>query len=408
MSQSIASPTAASVAQQNRRIVELIARGEASSRSELARLLGLAPSTVSLRVQELTELGVLDEAGVGESRGGRRPRILRLRGDRGSILAAELGGGHARVGRIDIGGALLATSTIPVRIDDGPEATLRLVAEEMRRLAADDPEAQQVRGVGIALPGPVDAASGSVDQPSRMPGWPGFRVGDWLEREFGVPAVVDNDANLMALGEHRAQFGSTRHSITVKAGTAIGSGIIVDGALHRGATGAAGDVTHTRIDAADAVPCSCGNTGCLETVASGAGLVRQMNERGVPVQTTAEVLALARDADPVATTLVRTAGTYLGQVLSSVVNFFNPDALFLTGGMSSSEPFIAAVRSRIYEGCHPLVTQRLRIEAAATGPDAALIGAAGLVLDALPFGPESVNGEAVNAEAAEAAAPAAG
>ena len=386
MSQPTVPTTAGSTRQHARQIVELIARGEAQSRSDLARLLQLAPSTVSLRVQELTDLGILHEEGVGESSGGRRPRILRLRGDRGSVLVADLGGGHARVGRVDLSGALLASTTIPVDVAEGPETTLSAVADAMRALASEiDPEFRGIRGVGLALPGPVDVANGSVDQPSRMPGWPGFRVREWLANEFGVPAAVDNDANLMALGEHRAQFGTSRHSVTVKAGTAIGSGIIVDGRLHRGSTWAAGDVTHTRIDAADAVPCSCGNTGCLETVASGAGLVRQMNELGIPVRGTADVLALARDADPVATTLVRTAGTYLGQVLSTVVNFFNPDALFLTGAMSSSEPFLAAVRSRIYEGCHPLVTQRLRIEAATTGADAGLLGAAHLVLDELTF-----------------------
>ena len=111
---------------------------------------------------------------------------------------------------------------------------------------------------------------------------------------YGVPAAVDNDANLAALGEHRLRFGPDEHSITVKAGTAIGAGIIVGGRVHRGATGAAGDITHTRIDSSGDIPCSCGNTGCLETVASGASLVRQMHERGrTDVMTTDEVLALA-------------------------------------------------------------------------------------------------------------------
>lgn len=107
-----------------------------------------------------------------------------------------------------------------------------------------------------------------------------------------------------------------------------------------------------------------------------------MRERGQSdVDTTSDVLARARDADPLATTLVRTAGTHLGQALSGVVNFFNPDAVFLTGSMSASEPFLAAVRSRVYEACHPLITQRLRIEAAETGADAIVLGAARYALD---------------------------
>ncbi|MDQ4212505.1 ROK family transcriptional regulator [Microbacterium capsulatum] len=360
-----------------RRIVELVARGEAASRSDLAGLLGLAPSTVSLRVQELVDAGILREDGQGRSSGGRRPRRLTLGSTQHRVLAAELGGEHARLGLLDFGGHLHRVRTIPIRIADGPEATLDLVEEGLRALAED----ADIRGIGIALPGPVRFETGSVDQPSRMPGWPGFRVGEALTERFGVPAAVDNDANLMALGEHYRSLTREQHSITVKAGTAIGSGIIVAGSVHRGATAAAGDITHTLIDDAADIPCSCGNHGCLETVASGAGLVRQMQERGIDVSTAAEVLERARNGDPIATSLVRTAGTRLGQVLSGVVNFFNPHAVFLTGSMSASEPFLAAVRSRVYEACHPLATQTLRIESAQTGPDAALYGAARLAME---------------------------
>lgn len=361
----------------SRLIVELIARGEATSRSDLARSLGIAPSTVSLRVQDLVDTGILREDGQGQSSGGRRPRRLSLGGTQRRVLAAELGGEHARLGLLDLAGRLHRTQTIPITIADGPEATLGLVEAGFRDLAAG----AEIRAMGIALPGPVDFQTGSVDQPSRMPGWPGFRVGDALSERFGVPAAVDNDANLMALGEHHHTLARDQHSITVKAGTAIGSGIIVAGSVHRGATAAAGDITHTRIAEAGDIPCSCGNRGCLETIASGAGLVRQMRERDADVTGAADVLDRARNGDPIATTLVRTAGTHLGQVLSGVVNFFNPHAVFLTGSMSASEPFLAAVRSRVYEACHPLATQTLRIESARTGPDAALYGAARLALE---------------------------
>lgn len=365
-----------------RLILDLVARGEADSRSELAVRLGIAPSTVGLRVQRLLDADLLVEAGDGASRGGRRPRVLRLAPDSGVVLSVDLGGGHARIGRHDLSGALQQVHTFDIDLSDGPVATLDTLVPALRELTGE----HRLHAVGVGLPGPVDITTGSVDQPSRMPGWPAFRVGEHLRASLDVPVVVDNDANLAALGEHRAQLGTTGHSITVKAGTAVGSGIIVAGDVHRGATSAAGDITHTRIDGSGDIPCSCGNTGCLETVASGASLVRQMRERGrSDVATTNDVLLLARDADPVATTLVRTAGTHLGQALSGVVNFFNPHAVFLTGSMSASEPFIAAVRSRVYEACHPLATQTLRIEAAVTGADAILHGAARLALDSLEF-----------------------
>ncbi len=365
----------------SRRILELVARGEATSRSQLAAALGIAASTVGLKVQALLDAGVLIEGGTAASRGGRPARNLLVNEAGGDILTVDLGGGHARVGRHTINGGLLDALTVPVNLADGPETTLAAVAEALTTLS----HGGRIRAIGVSLPGPVDVTTGSVELPSRMPGWPGFRVGEALSERFGVPVAVDNDANLAALGEHAAQFGSAMHSITVKAGTAIGSGIIVDGRLHRGATFAAGDISHTRIDRAADAPCSCGNVGCLETVASGAGIVRQLREQGVDVATTADALALAHDADPRASRMVRKAGQRLGEVLSGVVNFFNPHAVFLTGSLSSSEPFIAAVRSRVYEGCHPLVTRDLRIEAASTGADAILHGAARLVLDELTF-----------------------
>lgn len=365
----------------SRRILELVARGEATSRSRLAAALGIAASTVGVRVQALLEAGLLREVGVAPSGGGRPARELRVDDAGGDVLTVDLGGGHVRVGRHTLSGRLLRTLTAPANLAEGPEATLDAVGDLLTRIA----DGSRIHAIGVSLPGPVDITTGAVELPSRMPGWPGFRVGEALSERFGVPVVVDNDANLAALGEHAVRFGTSRHSITVKAGTAIGSGIVVDGRLHRGATFAAGDISHTRIDRANDVPCSCGNTGCLETVASGAGLVRQLREEGIDVATTADVLALAHAADPRASRVVRKAGLRLGEVLSGVVNFFNPDAVFLTGSLSSSEPFIAAVRSRVYEGCHPLVTRDLVIEAATTGADAILHGAARLVLDEVPF-----------------------
>ncbi|MDV9177807.1 ROK family protein, partial [Streptomyces sp. W16] len=221
----------------------------------------------------------------------------------------------------------------------------------------------------------VDVAGGVVTLPSRMPGWNRFPVRTWLEDRFGVPAAIENDANCMAVGEHTVQPAERRQSIMVKTGTAIGAGVIADGRLYRGGTGAAGEITHVRVEAAHDIPCSCGNTGCLETVASGAALVRILRGYGLDVTSTEDVVRLATDAHPEATRAVRQAGRYLGQVLAANVNFFNPDAVYLGGILSTLEPFVAAVRSQLYEGCHPLVTEHLAIERASLGADAGLVGA---------------------------------
>ncbi|MCW2870115.1 ROK family transcriptional regulator [Actinacidiphila oryziradicis] len=356
------------------RVLELIASGQATSRTELAEHLGAAPSTISLTISQLVDRGLVAEQGTRTSTGGRPRKVLRLGGTGDFAVSADLGGSHARIGIVLPGGRLTDVSTVPFAIADGPETALSHLSETLEALA-ERRGRDLLRGVGLSLPGPVDGDSGVVTLPSRMPGWHRFPVAAWLEERFGVPAVADNDANCMAVGEHAFQPVERRQSIMVKIGSAIGAGIIVDGRLYRGATGAAGDITHVRIDAAGDIPCSCGNTGCLETVASGAALVRILRERGADVVSTQDVVRLASDADPEATRAVRQAGRYLGQVLSVNVNFFNPDAVYLGGILSTLEPFVAAVRSQLYEGSHPLMTKHLAIERASLGADAGLFGA---------------------------------
>lgn len=337
----------------------------------MARQLGVSASTASAWVGQLIAEGVVVEDGALASQGGRPRRRLRLTQPAGHLLVVDLGGHHARVGVADLRGDITEVVTAEVVIGQGPVAVLDALHEVVTHLEAHGP----TLAVGLALPGPVQP-DGSVRLPSRMPGWAGYPVRQAAMERFGAPVVVENDANAMALGEHRSQFGSHGHSITVKAGTAIGSGIIVDGQLYRGATSASGDVTHTWVEAAGPRPCTCGKLGCLETIASGAGIVSRLREQGSRVDSTADVLALTADGDPIATTMIRTAGAHLGEVLSPVVSFFNPDALFLTGGLAASQHFVSAVRARIYDGCHPLMTEALRIEAASLGPDAGLHGMA--------------------------------
>jgi predicted NBD/HSP70 family sugar kinase len=212
-----------------------------------------------------------------------------------------------------------------------------------------------------------------------MPGWHGSAFGSILGRRLGVPVIIENDANLMALGAWAGVPDSTRNLVVVKIGGGIGCGVITDGRLYRGASGVAGDISHNRVaDAADR-PCSCGNTGCLETIASGAALVKDLASAGVPVSSVADILSLVQRGDATATTALRTAGRQIGEVLATMVNFVDPDALLLAGHLSVAEPLVAAVRSVIYERCLPVVTGSLTISAV-LDRDLVLRAAAGLVL----------------------------
>lgn len=367
-------------------ILRMVSSGAASSRAELVRELGLAASTVSLRVQELVAAGLLTESGEGASRGGRRPRLLRVGRHDGVALAADLGSHHGRMAAVGPDGSVMDAADHSHDLTAGPEQAVEWLVERLGALAQRQLEAgRTVSGVGVAFPGPVDVRTGCVLSPSRMPGWNRFPLRDVLTRRLGLPVFVDNDATLMAVGEHLTERRQLEHLVVVKVGRGIGCGVISGGRPYRGANGVAGDISHVRVDAAQERPCSCGNIGCLETVASGAALQRELALQGPTVDGTTDLLRLVADGDPYATTLVRTAGRHIGAVLGVIVNFFNPQAVLLGGALAAAEPLVASVRGVLYERCLPMATAGLEISTTMTGRDSGLLGAGLTVLrDTLP------------------------
>lgn len=362
------------------RLLWLVASGRAGSRMDLARVLDLPQSTVSVRIQALIAAGMVTESGQGRSQGGRRPRLLRVNADFGHVWTADVGSQHVRIGALDLAGTLLRVQELPLDINGDPETVMIDLAAQIRRLANETDCPGQWMGVAVGLPGPVDVAAGAVTWASRMPRWRGFAARAVLSSQLDVPVAVDNDANLLALGESRLQPpGDTL--VVVKAGTGIGSGLVIEGRLHRGRAGVAGDISHVRVPAGADNPCSCGNRGCLETVASGAALVAGLRADGFELADTAAVMAAAEDAEPTVTTAVRRAGLQVGEVLATVVNFANPDAVLLGGVLSGSEAFVAAIRGALYERCLPLATSELRIDRVRSGADAGLVGAGVLALE---------------------------
>jgi predicted NBD/HSP70 family sugar kinase len=375
-----AAPSPQSVA-----ILRLLRSGEATSRAEIAKAAGLSPSTVAARVEALIEQGYVHETGLGESQGGRRPRRLRIRADAGVVGCADLGVDRASLGLVDFSGALVAERHLSMNIAEGPTIVLKSVAAQLAEMvsAAGLPPHTVLRGISIGVPGPVSSRTGRIVSPARMPGWNGIDVPEIMGRMIEVPVIVNNDANLMAVGEYVRDPDHAPHQVFVKAGSGIGCGVISAGELYTGSYGAAGDISHVSVPDAPRVPCSCGRTGCLDTLASGVALVRKMQEGGVAVSDVEAVIALARDADPLATRLIREAGTMTGGVLATIVNFFNPDRLVLGGVLSQSEVFVAGIRSTLYAECLPMATENLDIAVASMPISGGLIGAGKVLLDQL-------------------------
>ncbi|MET7747503.1 ROK family transcriptional regulator [Micromonospora sp. NPDC005367] len=354
--------------------LDLLASGAASSRADLVEALQVAPSTVTTVVRRLLEEGVVLEEGVGRSTGGRRPRILRLRETNGFLAVAELGGRHARVGLCAPGGGLRVTEEVAIDIAAGPTEVFDVVTATLTRMQAAAAPGEPMLGLGVALPGPVEFPHGRLIGPARMPGWSGLDARADLTARFEVPVLVDNDAKAAAIGEYVTRGRETADMIYVKAGTGIGACLVSGGQIYRGGRGLSGDVTHVRVADSGERHCSCGSRGCLETVASGAALARELAEQGSSATTVREIVTAVGDADPTVVTMVRHAGGLLGVALSGLVNFLNPDSVVIGGALSSLDVYVAATRGMLYERCLPSMTQSLTIEASVAGPDAALVG----------------------------------
>ena len=226
-----------------------------------------------------------------------------------------------------------------------------------------------------------------------MPGWDGYPIRDRLEHELGVAVTVDNDVNIMALGEmHGGVARGVSDFLFVKVGTGIGCGIIVGGTLHRGVNGCAGDIGHIRVGGSMTL-CRCGRTGCLEAEFGGSALARQavvaaqsgdspmlasvLRERGE--LTAVDVGVASAAGDQAAMRMVRNGGQLVGQVLAGLTNFFNPSMVVLGGGLSHlSHPLLAEIRTVMLNRSTPLATSDLATVLSSLGPRAGVIGGAWL------------------------------
>ncbi|MGH3423753.1 MAG: ROK family transcriptional regulator, partial [Nocardioidaceae bacterium] len=266
-------------------LFQILRDGRARTRAELAQRTQLARSTVTSRVDALLASGLLAPVGEAASTGGRPPARFAVNTSARVILAVDLGASHASLAVTDLGGTVLDECTVPSEIADGPvkvlDAVARLCLDLLDRVGRS---ASEVAGIGIGVPGPVELATGRPANPPIMPGWHDFDIPGHLGRTFDTTVLVDNDVNVMALGEYVTRWADQQHLIFVKVATGIGSGIIAGGRLHRGAQGTAGDLGHVQVlDGDQQVVCRCGNTGCLEAVAAGPALVASLHASGVDV-----------------------------------------------------------------------------------------------------------------------------
>jgi predicted NBD/HSP70 family sugar kinase len=367
-------------------LLQLIREGDGATRADLSALTGLARSTIAQRLDQLRDQGLLRELGESDSTGGRPPMMLAFNEDAGVALAADLGATHSRLAVTNLGGTVLAEDIADMPIASGPEAVLDWVDERfhalLREVGRDD---DVVRGIGIGVPGPVEHATGRPRNPPIMPGWDGYPIPERFADRYRVPVLVDNDVNIMALGEHWTNWAGVDHLLFIKVGTGIGCGIVVAGRIHRGAEGAAGDIGHIRVaagDEADAIVCSCGNVGCLEALAGGGAMAVRLRNQGLDAADSRAVVELARAGEPAAVRLVRESGRLIGEVLAASVNLYNPSVIVIGGDVAQAhEQLLAGVREVVYQRSLPLATRHLRVVRTQLADRAGVIGAAVMVIE---------------------------
>jgi len=365
------------------------------SREALASGSSFSKSRANAAVAGMLEQGVLEATGEQVATGGRRAETLRLARGLGVLLGVALGATGLEVGVLAPDLALLAHHSEPADVRDGPAVVLSRVRSLMRELLKQcGARPRDVIGIGIGLPGPVDFGLGQLVNPPLMPEWDAYSIRDDLRADYAAPVFVDNDVNVMALGELWRMQRGLQNFLVIKVGTGIGCGIVCHGQVYRGANGSAGDVGHICVDPLGP-RCHCGNLGCVETMAAGPAIARaatdaaQTGQSALLAQMLAErgvlklqdVAQASRAGDVAANAIVQRAGALIGQMLASVVNFYNPSHVFIGGGIQKIGPlFLAAVRQSVYHRSLALSTRHLEIQYTPLGERAGLIGAGVLAM----------------------------
>ncbi len=363
-------------------VFELLRDGQPRTRSQLADAAGMSRSTIAARIDVLMRLGLIAPYGEASSTGGRPPSLLALNLASHVVAGVDIGASHTSVALADLAGVVLAERRAELDVASGPEKVLGWAQDAIGKLMKEQKRTvAELSAIGLGLPGPVEHSTGRAINPPIMPGWDRYDVPHHIQQTFAVPVLVDNDVNIMALGEQHAHLPDVKDLVFIKVATGIGAGLISGGELQRGAQGAAGDLGHVQVARGADVTCRCGNRGCLEAIAAGPALARNLRDLGVAAESGQDVVDLVRGGDTAAGQVVRQAGRDIGEVVATVVNVMNPSAVVIGGAMADAgESLIAGIREVVYNRSLPLATEHLTITTSRAEGRAGVIGAAALAI----------------------------
>lgn len=366
-------------------VLDLIRSGRATTRGELVRITGLSRTAVGARLAPLTEAGLVLEGDEESATGGRPASTLVLNRDAGLILAVAIGRSRCQMSVCALDGSELSSISHDQEVGLGPDVLMPIVIEHLRRMLAElGRSGDEVRGVGFSLSGTVDPVRVvSVDSPA-LAGWDGVPLAPYVREVTSAPVFIDNDCNVMALSERGGHLLSHDDVLVLKASTGIGLGIIAGGRLVQGHRGAAGELGHVKVAAAQGLRCRCGDLGCLEAVAGGWALVERLRERGQQVHHVRDLVAQAVHGNGEARAIVRESGRRVGEALAATVTVLNPRAVVVGGDMVGAfDTFAAGLRDTLFPATTALAGRDLQLLPATYGEQAGLVGCVRLALDAV-------------------------
>ncbi len=311
-------------------------------------------------------------------------------------IGIDVGGTNVKIALVDGEGKIIYSNSVPTYAQMGYEYTVNNIKQAIRDLMKEtNTDAKEIEGIGFDFPGQVDYKTGVVKLAPNIPGWVNVPIAQMIEEEFNIPTRIDNDVRCAALGE--LKFGAGKgceNFVCITVGTGIGSGLVINGQLVRGAANAAGEIGHIKLQMHGGPICGCGDTGCLEAFASGPSIVAMAQEylkggkstkfremAGADGEITPYIVAKAAEAgDPVAKRIFEIVGTYIGMGLVSVINLLNPEKVIIGGGVAAAgDLLLAPIRKTVKERAMVVAGNSVEIVPAQLGNSAGVIGASMLV-----------------------------
>jgi predicted NBD/HSP70 family sugar kinase len=368
----------------NRLVVLNYIRGRQTlPRSELARVTGLSRTTIGTIVDELLQIGIIQQEAYQDGED-RRTNTLSFNKTASAVVGGTLGRDHLTLLLADLAGTPIQDLTLPFATDEGPEKGLPLLGERIKTFVSQHMAWNKVVGIGLGIVGPLDPSLQKTTVPSPFAGWAGVNIQHALAQSLGVSVYLDNDGNMGALGESRYGVGrNEQNMIYVKVGSGIAGGLILNKQLYRGDKGMAGEIGHIPIDF-NGTLCHCGQYGCLETIAGKSGILMEARRLNPAITTIAQAIAAAREGDPACVHALERAGKYLGFALASLVNGLNPSVIVLDGStMQAGDIILRPLRSMLEAHCLPASFASTRVMLAEQSGSAMALGGVATVLEAI-------------------------